>query len=58
MRVNRDQRGAVAVIVAICAVMIFGFAAYAIDGGHLWEARRGLVTAVDGAFNKVLTDGF
>ena len=40
MRVNRDQRGAVAIIVAICAVMIFGFAAYAIDSGHLWAARR------------------
>ncbi len=49
MRVSRDQRGAVAVIVAICAVMIFGFAAYAIDSGHLWAARRGLVTAADAA---------
>ena len=46
---NRDQRGAVAVIVAICAVMLFGFAAYAVDSGHLWAARRGLITAADGA---------
>lgn len=43
-----DQNGAVAIFVAICSVMIFGFAAYAIDGGHIWEARRGLVTAADG----------
>ena len=49
MRVVRDERGAIAVLVAICAVVIFGFAAYAIDSGHLWQARRGLVTAADGA---------
>ena len=49
MRVSRDERGAVAIIVAICAVMIFGFAAYAIDSGQLWTARRHLVTAADGA---------
>ncbi len=49
MRVTRDERGAIAVLVAICAVVIFGFAAYAIDSGHLWQARRGLVTAADGA---------
>ncbi len=49
MRVNRDERGAVAIFVAICAVMIFGFAAYAVDSGHLWQARRGLVTAADAA---------
>lgn len=48
MRVTGDQNGAVAIFVAICSVMIFGFAAYAIDGGHIWEARRGLVTAADG----------
>jgi Flp pilus assembly protein TadG len=45
--VNRDERGAVAVIVAICALMIFGFAAYAIDSGQAWTSRRHLVTAAD-----------
>ena len=49
MRVTRDERGAIAILVAICAVVIFGFAAFAIDSGHLWQARRGLVTAADGA---------
>lgn len=45
----RDERGAVAVIVALCAVMMFGFAAYALDAGHLWETRRSMVTASDAA---------
>lgn len=46
---NRDEKGAIAVIVAICALMIFAFAAYAVDAGHVWQARRGLLTAADGA---------
>ena len=44
---NRDERGAVAVIVAICLVVIFGFAAYAVDAGRAWTSRRHLVTAAD-----------
>ncbi len=46
---HRDERGAVAVIVALCAVVIFGFAAYAVDLGHLWQERRQAVTATDAA---------
>lgn len=46
---TRDERGAVAVIVAICSVLIFGFAAFAIDAGQSWATRRHLVTAADGA---------
>ena len=49
MRVARDERGAIAIIVALCAVVIFGFAAYTIDSGQAWTARRHLVTAADGA---------
>ena len=49
MRVTRDERGAVAVVVAICGIMIFGFAAYAIDSGRLWSDRRHLITAADAA---------
>jgi Flp pilus assembly protein TadG len=45
--VNRDESGAIAVIVGICAVMIFAFASYAIDAGHVWASRRQLVTATD-----------
>lgn len=44
---NRDERGAVAVIVALCSVVLFSFAAYAIDAGRSWESRRHLVTAAD-----------
>ena len=46
---NRDERGAVAVIFSICAVVIFSFAAYAIDAGRAWSSRRHLVTAADAA---------
>ena len=49
MRVTRDERGAVAIIVAICALLLFGFAAYTIDAGQVWSTRRHLVTASDGA---------
>jgi Flp pilus assembly protein TadG len=45
----RDERGVVAVVVAICAVVLFGMAAFALDTGNLWTSRRHLVTATDGA---------
>ena len=44
-----SERGAVAVIVAICAVVLFGMAAYAIDAGDAWRTRRNLITATDAA---------
>jgi Flp pilus assembly protein TadG len=44
-----DERGAVAIIVAVCAIVLFGFAAYAIDAGNLWQTRRNMVTATDAA---------
>jgi Flp pilus assembly protein TadG len=43
------ERGAVAVIVAICAVVLFGMAAFAIDVGDAWQTRRRLITATDAA---------
>jgi hypothetical protein len=46
-RARRDERGAVAVIVAICAVLLFACTAYAIDAGNLWAQRRNIVTATD-----------
>jgi type II secretory pathway pseudopilin PulG len=42
-----DEQGAVVIIVAIVAVVLFGAAAYAIDSGNLWQARRNMVTASD-----------
>jgi Flp pilus assembly protein TadG len=44
---NRGERGAVAVVVAVVAVVLFGAAAYAIDTGNLWQTRRNMVTASD-----------
>ena len=50
MRVNvRQERGAVAVIVAILLIVLFGFAAFALDTGNAWQSRRHLVTATDAA---------
>jgi hypothetical protein len=43
------ERGAVAVIIAICAVVILGFAAFAVDLGDAWQTRRRLITATDAA---------
>ena len=43
----RNDRGAVAVIVAIVMVVLLGAAALAIDAGNLWSLRRGLITATD-----------
>jgi len=45
----RDERGASAVIVGICIVMLFAFATYAIDAGALWEDRRNVINASDAA---------
>jgi hypothetical protein len=42
-----DERGAVVIIVAIVAVVLFASAAYAIDSGNLWQTRRNMVTASD-----------
>jgi len=48
-RPTRDERGAVAVIVAVCAVLIFGATAYAVDLGNAWETRRNMTTGADAA---------
>lgn len=44
---TKDDRGAVAVIVAVVAIVLFAAAAYAIDAGNLWQSRRNMVTATD-----------
>ena len=43
------ERGAVAVIVALCSVVLVSFAAIVIDAGSLWQTRRNMVTATDAA---------
>lgn len=44
-----NEHGAVAVFVAICAVLLFAGAAYAVDAGHLWTTRRHIVEGADAA---------
>lgn len=48
-RIARDDSGAVAVIVAILAVVLFGMAALVIDVGRLYEERRELQNGADAA---------
>ena len=43
------EEGAVAVIVAICLLVLFGAGAIAIDLGSAWETKRGLVVDTDAA---------
>ena len=50
MRVNdRNDRGAVALMVSVALIAIFGFTALTIDLGNAWQNRRQLVTATDSA---------
>ena len=43
----RDQRGAVAIIVALLSVVLIGFAALAVDGGYLYWSRTQLQATAD-----------
>lgn len=47
-RLTHDQ-GAVAVIVALLAVVLFGFGAFAVDISSLWSERQQLQNGADGA---------
>ena len=46
-RGRREQRGTVAIIVALSAVVLFGFAGIAIDVGRLYVNKTELQTAAD-----------
>jgi Flp pilus assembly protein TadG len=48
-RRSADERGTVVIIVALLLVVLFGFAAYALDTGNTWQVRRHLITATDAA---------
>jgi Flp pilus assembly protein TadG len=48
-RSGRDERGAVAVMVAIMLVLLMSMAAFALDTGNGWRTRRELITATDAA---------
>jgi Flp pilus assembly protein TadG len=44
---SRDEKGAIAVIVAIMAVLLFASAAIAVDLGNLWSRKRDVQKQVD-----------
>ena len=46
---QHHERGAIAVIVALCMVVILGFVALAIDAGAMYEERAELQSAADAA---------
>lgn len=47
VRNSQSEQGAVLPFVALCAVVIFGIGAIAIDLGNGWVTRRNLITATD-----------
>lgn len=55
MRIRRimthtsQESGAVAVIVGVLIVVLFGFGAFAVDIGGLWQNRRHVIVATDSA---------
>lgn len=49
MKSSHTSEGAVAVIVAICLLLIFGLGAIAIDLGGAWQTKRALVVDTDAA---------
>lgn len=44
---ERTEQGAVAILVAIMAVVLFGMAAFAVDMGNAWARKRDLQTQAD-----------
>jgi Flp pilus assembly protein TadG len=46
---GHDERGAIAVIVAIVLVLLMSMVAFALDSGNGWQTRRHLITATDSA---------
>ncbi|MEX5301823.1 pilus assembly protein TadG-related protein [Kocuria sabuli] len=53
---ENDERGAVAVITALCLVVLVGFAAIAIDVGMMYEERAQLQNGADAAAFAVAQD--
>lgn len=45
----RDERGASAVVIAVCMLAIFGAGVLSIDAGSAWKTKRDLVTDTDAA---------
>lgn len=48
-RITHDESGAVAVLVAILSILLFGIAAFAVDFGNAYAVKRNLSVAADAA---------
>ena len=48
-RPRGDERGAVAITIALSLVVLLGAAAIAVDLGYVWSQRRNMITATDAA---------
>jgi Flp pilus assembly protein TadG len=48
-RLRRDERGGTAIMVGLLLTVMFGFAAFAIDGSHLYAQKTMLQNAADSA---------
>lgn len=46
---REDERGAAGILVGISIIMLFGFGAFAVDAGNLWQERRHVTRATDAA---------
>jgi Flp pilus assembly protein TadG len=53
---RQRQRGAIAVVAALCLITMLGFTALTVDLGNNWARRRGLITATDAAALAVAQD--
>ena len=48
-RTDRDEQGALSVLLAVCMTVVIGAGAIVIDAGQVWATRREAITAVDAA---------
>ena len=48
-RINSDEKGISAVVLAVTLIGLFGAAVLSVDAGSLWTARRNIITASDAA---------
>ena len=56
MRIQKEENGQILVMVALCLTVIFGFLAFAIDVGLLFNNKRKLQNAVDAACTSAAID--
>ena len=55
-RLRKDERGAVAIIIALLMVVLIGFAALAVDISAMWAEKRQLQNGADAAALAIAQD--